>query len=241
MIILTKQEFHCLVGIVKKCLKEQGVSIKTTRLQDAISHSSEYNTTNGLLHSLPAFLSFKIKNRDKFLSILHEEHDIVFDDPERLFGKIDYYLYLNFPKRMLANSEFSVDYSGLQSINENALSIAGEGLLEKGIPFLTIMAERSVVWPNVVTQIDRLEISTNDIIQNIRLPDQLSLKQIDDFLNHEKTVRNLTQIKNGLSIHSEPGKLRVGKLSVAAQEALQSIENDIKSLLGRPEKVILAL
>jgi hypothetical protein len=241
MIILTSQEFNSLTKIAQKALKEFGYSVKTSRLKDDIAHSCGYKTANGLLHDLPCFLTFKNLNKKTFEKVLLEKHNVKLPDFSKLFNLMDYYMNNSLHSRELLKSEFRVDYSGMKGIGSGALNAKGEGLLEDGIPFLVIMPEQLVIYPQIITNMEKLSVPNNDMYQRLQLPNGLSFPDIQGFLNRDETIFNLSQLKAGFIIDSSSGTFRYGKLTKNAKQAVESLKNDICRLLGKPEPITLSL
>lgn len=241
MIILTSQEFNSLTKIAQKALNKFKYSVKTSRLQEVIAHSSGYKSANGLLHDLPCFLTFKDLNRKSFENALLEKHNVMIPDFSKLLNLMDYYINDSLQKRELSKSNFRVDYSGMKGVDSGALKAKGEGLLEDGIPFLVIMPEDLLIYPQIITNTDRLSLQSNDIYQQLQLPNGLSLSDIQGFLNRDETIFNLSQLKAGFSIDSSSGTFRYGKLTKNAKQAVESLKNDIYRLLGKPEPITLSL
>lgn len=241
MIILTSQEFNTLTKIAQKALNKFEYSVKTSRLQEVIARSSGYKSVNGLLHDLPCFLTFKDLNRESYENALLEKHNVKIPDFSKLLNLMDYYMKNSLHSRELLKSEFRVDYSGMKGVDSGALNAKGEGLLEDGIPFLVIMPEQPVIYPQIITNMEMLSVPNNDTYQRFQLPNGLSLSDIQEFLNRDQTIFNLSQLKAGFTIDSTSGRFRYGRLSEGAKQAVKSLENDICSLLGKPEPVTLSL
>ena len=89
MNISSKKDFQSLVSSLKGLLSEQSVPIKTTRLQELLSHSLGYHSANGLLGQLPIEIELNQELFNSFEQLLAERHSARSVNAAQLFQSLE--------------------------------------------------------------------------------------------------------------------------------------------------------
>jgi hypothetical protein len=106
MNISSKKDFQSLVSSLKGLLSEQSVPIKTTRLQELLSHSLGYHSANGLLGQLPIEIELNEELFNSFEQLLAKRHGACSVNLAQLFQSLEEGKYVGSNRGIHGPSEF---------------------------------------------------------------------------------------------------------------------------------------
>lgn len=229
MKIVSSQEFNHVINTFSELMKQENVSIKSSRIRELLAESQGDKTSNGLLSRLP--LTFKTdKNVVDIISCnLKEKFQYENVNVSEMLDKLIEATKPHVIPRYLGDTGIKLDYSELSPNDSQPLLYDGIGSLKEAVAFLVFIPEHDVIYPAVIKRSDDFDSPsfTHGIIQRVQLPNTISLSQIHTFLSKPEVINQFNIIKAGLTIEAEPNKLRYGFLNEKGQKA----KNELKRLV----------
>lgn len=231
MKIVSSQEFNHVINTFSELMKQENVSIKSSRVRELLAESQGDKTSNGLLSRLP--LTFKTDKSvaDIISRNLNDKFQYKNIDVKKVIANLVKITKNQLLVRPLENSTIKLDYSELSPNDSQPLFYDGIGSLKEAIAFLVFIPEHDVIYPAVVKRADDFDSPsfTHGMVQRVQLPNTVSLAQIHAFLLKPEVVNAFNIIKAELTVEIKANNLRYGFLNGKGQKA----KNELKRLVAQ--------